>query len=95
VVDLPNRKRKALQALSMSFLDNPLFLSVAFHPRSDTPGGSAVPNVRDGTIDVEGSVKLGYRWFPNGSASPEKPVFVYFHGDVCLHLLSDMLHRCW
>jgi hypothetical protein len=63
------------------FLDNPLFLSVAFHPRQDHPGGSTVPNVRDGFIDVMGDeVKLGYRFYPNGNPQLDQPVFIYFHG---------------
>jgi pimeloyl-ACP methyl ester carboxylesterase len=70
-----------------AFLDNPLFLSVAFHPRKGIINCSTVDSAKDGHIDVKSSpgIKLGYRFFPleDGRADPAKhPVFVCFHGNA-------------
>ena len=73
--------------MSAAFLDNPLFLSVAFHPRPGKANSSSVASAKDGTIDVSGQdgIKLGYRFFPCevGRDDPAKhPIFVHFHGNA-------------
>jgi hypothetical protein len=65
-------------SLSSALLDNPLLLSILFHPRSDEPGQHSSPNVYDGVIPVEDRVALGYRLYAHPARAP---VVVYFHGN--------------
>lgn len=64
--------------MSPSLLDNPLVLTILFHPRRDEPGFSRVDNAADGTIPVEEGIALGYRLYKH---QPGQPVVVYFHGN--------------
>lgn len=60
-------------------LDNPLVLSVLFHPRTEKAHYLDAPGkVKDGTIPVDEHVVLGYRLYIH---EPDKPVIVYFHGN--------------
>lgn len=57
-------------------IDNPLILSMLFHPRRVQAGGSRIPNTYDGSIPTSEGVALGYRLYksvPN--------VLLYFHGN--------------
>jgi len=60
-------------------LDNPLVLSILFHPRAEEMGRSRLQNVHDGTIPVEDEAVLGYRLYVD---EPDSPVLVYFHGNA-------------
>ena len=64
--------------MDLKALDNPLVLSTLFYPRPDSPGGSYLDNVHDGTIPVEDGVVLGYRLYAH---EPGAPVILYFHGN--------------
>jgi hypothetical protein len=61
-----------------SLLDNPLIVNNLFYPRADRPGGSALPNVTDGSIPVAEGVALGCRLYRHPHAAP---VILYFHGN--------------
>jgi pimeloyl-ACP methyl ester carboxylesterase len=77
-----------------SMLDNPLFLQVAFHPRRDEAGSSALANAHDGLIPIPSpigggtqqqppaSVSLGYRFHVAESPTAATPVFIFFHGNA-------------
>ncbi len=61
------------------FIDNPLILSILFHPRPARPGGSPRAGIIDGTIPVAREVELGYRLYVH---APDAPLIVYFHGNA-------------
>lgn len=65
-------------SLSSALLDNPLLLSILFHPRSDKPGQHNSPNIYDGAVPVEDGVVLGYRLYAHPA---HVSVIVYFHGN--------------
>lgn len=66
-----------------AFLDNPLFLSVAFHPRRAEQGSSALSEAVDGLIPIQGTeFSLGFRFYRLCPPSADAPVFVYFHGNA-------------
>jgi hypothetical protein len=65
-----------------AFLDNPLFLSVAFHPRQADRGSSSVKGAVDGTVRTADGVDIGYRFFPLAEPRSDAPLLLYFHGNA-------------
>ncbi|MFC2172529.1 alpha/beta hydrolase [Acidobacteriota bacterium] len=61
-----------------SVLDNPMLLSILFHPRSASPGQGEQAAILDGTLPVEEHTGNGYRLFVH---EPGAPVILYFHGN--------------
>jgi pimeloyl-ACP methyl ester carboxylesterase len=59
-------------------LDQPAVLRVMFHPRRSWPGVSLVSSVRDGRVEVEPGVSVGYSLH---LAEPQSPLILYFHGN--------------
>lgn len=75
-----------------AFLDNPLFLSVAFHPRSAVQGSSAVSEAVDGVVPIKNTqLVMGYRFYRLCPPSANAPVFVYFHGNAEIAADSDYI----
>lgn len=73
--------------MNFSLLDNPLFLSIAFHPRKCKLGSSNIPesSFKDGTfiIDTEtDNVEIGYRLYFSSKKSEDNPCVLYFHGNA-------------
>jgi fermentation-respiration switch protein FrsA (DUF1100 family) len=58
-------------------IDNPLILSMLFHPRRAQPNGSRVPDAHDGTIAAADGVVLGYRLYKANAQA----LLVFFHGN--------------
>jgi len=65
-------------AMDLTLLDDPLILSILFHPRPARAGTSRFAGAQDGTIPVGGGVELGYRLYPHRSG---EAVILYFHGN--------------
>ncbi len=65
-------------ALDSSLLDNPLLLSVLFHPRSASRLRDERPGVTDGEVAVAEDAALGYRLY---SHAPGSPIVLFFHGN--------------
>ncbi|MFN8372070.1 MAG: alpha/beta hydrolase [Anaerolineae bacterium] len=57
-------------------IDNPLILSMLFHPRRATAGDSTKPNTYDGIITTNGA-ELGYRLYKAAANA----LLLYFHGN--------------
>lgn len=77
-----------------AFLDNPLFLSVAFHPRTAVQGSSAFTDAVDGVLPIQGTeFALGYRFYRLCQSNANAPVFVYFHGNAEVSL--DDVESYW
>jgi pimeloyl-ACP methyl ester carboxylesterase len=64
--------------MGTKLMDNPLILSILFHPRPARPGGNPREGVHDGTIPVAEGIELGYRLYAH---TPDAPVILYFHGN--------------
>jgi pimeloyl-ACP methyl ester carboxylesterase len=58
-------------------IDNPLIVSMLFHPRRAEMGRSRIDGVHDGTIATSDGVKLGYRLYK----SDARTLIVFFHGN--------------
>lgn len=65
-------------ACPSTVLDRPEVLQVMFYPRRSWPGVSLVSSVRDGQVEVEPGVSVGYSLH---LAGPEAPLILYFHGN--------------
>jgi pimeloyl-ACP methyl ester carboxylesterase len=61
-----------------TILDQPAVLRVMFHLRPTGPGVSLVSAVRDGRVEVEPGVSVGYSLH---LAGPRSPLILYFHGN--------------
>jgi pimeloyl-ACP methyl ester carboxylesterase len=61
-----------------AILDQPAVLRVMFHPRRSWRGVSLVSSVRDGRVEVEPGVSVGYSLH---LAEPRSPLILYFHGN--------------
>jgi pimeloyl-ACP methyl ester carboxylesterase len=61
-----------------TILDQPAVLRMMFHPRPSWPGVSLVSAVRDGRVEVEPGVSVGYSLH---LAGPRSPLILYFHGN--------------
>ncbi len=59
-------------------LDDPILLSILFHPRPAQPSRTARPDSYDGTIPVGDNLELGYRLYVH---QPDAPVILTFHGN--------------
>lgn len=64
--------------LDSILLDNPLVLSVLFHPRSASRMRTERPGVFDGDVPVAEDAALGYRLYTH---APGSPVVLFFHGN--------------
>lgn len=63
--------------MSADLLDNPLILSILFHPRSAAAGHPA-GHIHDGTIPVGDDVLIGYRLHIHQRRAP---LILFFHGN--------------
>ncbi len=63
--------------LPKNLLDNPLILSVLFHPRPARMG-SRDPNTSDGTIPAGEDILIGYRLYAHPDA---RATLLFFHGN--------------
>src|SRR5688572_25314222 len=60
-------------------LDTPLIVGNIFFPRKAAPDTHPdKKNVKDGTIEVEDGIKLGYRCYIHQAVAP---VLLFFHGN--------------
>jgi alpha-beta hydrolase superfamily lysophospholipase len=66
------------KTVNKSIIDNPLILTILFHPRSAVPLASPTAGKTDGYFSVDDTVRLGYRFY----RQPEdRVVILYFHGN--------------
>eukprot|EP01041_Mallomonas_annulata_P005707 gene5707-11517_t len=79
---------------TISLLDNPLFLSIAFHPRIISRDESEIPRrfFFDGELLVD-KIKIGFRLYTLFQESLEVPCVVYFHGNAELAVDSDSFYH--
>jgi pimeloyl-ACP methyl ester carboxylesterase len=61
-----------------TILDQPAVSRVVFYPRRSWLGISLASNVRDGRVEVEPGVSVGYSLHLTG---PQSPLILYFHGN--------------
>ena len=64
--------------MTPSMLDQPQISQVLFHPRPEPRGGSALPDARPISIDVEPGSSLGGWLYP---ARADAPAVLFFHGN--------------
>jgi pimeloyl-ACP methyl ester carboxylesterase len=63
---------------SSTVLDQPAVLRVMFYPRRSWPGTALLSSARDGRVEVEPGVSVGYSLH---LAEPQSPLILYFHGN--------------
>mmetsp|Transcript_13481 Transcript_13481/g.13544 ORF Transcript_13481/g.13544 Transcript_13481/m.13544 type:complete len:433 (+) Transcript_13481:309-1607(+) len=80
--------------MDTSLLDNPLFLSIAFHPRQCERGISKVPKkyFSDGTFSISEETNIGYRLYSMHPRSSQVPCMIYFHGNAEIATDSDWFY---
>jgi pimeloyl-ACP methyl ester carboxylesterase len=61
-----------------SLLDQTQISQVLFHPRPELSGGSAIPDARPISIEVEPGISLGGWLYP---AEADAPAVLFFHGN--------------
>ena len=64
--------------MTHSLLDQPRISQALFHPRPEASGGSAIPDARPISLEVEPGISLGGWLYP---AEAGAPVVLFFHGN--------------
>ena len=64
--------------MTRSMLDHPQISQVLFYPRPEPSAGSAIPDARPISLEVEPGISLGGWLFP---AETNAPVVLFFHGN--------------